>query len=128
MVKTNSKIVIEKIRKILVDCNNFAIDCGYDFEEVTDWKEAGKNIYNAFYDEYLKNNNRYKFATSEIFYDWMSGLPTACSVSNNIFLGSAVDFLGDLLEQTSEERNRFDDRQAEKTACNIIFREIQKAL
>lgn len=128
MRKTNSKIVIEKIRKILVDCNNFAIDCGYNFEEVTDWKAAGKNIYNAFYNEYLKNNNRCKLATSEIFYYWMSGLPTACRVSDDIFLSSAIDFLGDLLEQTSEERNKFDNEQAEKTACNIIFREITKSL
>lgn len=58
--------------------------------------------------------------------DWMQGLPTAFPVSDDVFLRSAVDFLGNILEETKEEKARYSDEQAEKLACNLLYRELEK--
>lgn len=58
--------------------------------------------------------------------DWMQGLPTAFPVADDIFLHSAVDFLGDLLDETEEEKQRFTDEQAEKRSVYLLYRELEK--
>lgn len=56
----------------------------------------------------------------------MQGLPTAFPVADDIFLHSAVDFLGDLLDETEEEKQRFTDEQAEKRSVYLLYRELEK--
>ena len=58
--------------------------------------------------------------------DWMQGLPTAFPVADDIFLHSAVDFLGDLLDETEEEKQRFTEEQAEKSSVYLLYRELEK--
>lgn len=128
-LKTNSKIVLEKIHSILVDCNNFAVEgCGYDFHIVTDWKEAAKNIYKEFLEEKAGDYRFKKYPENVVFMDWMQGLPSMCCVSDDIFLHSAVDFVGGLLEETETEKARFTEEEAEKLAVMLIYREIKKGV
>ena len=43
----------------------------------------------------------------------MAGLATAFPVSDDIFLGSAVDWLADILDETEEEKGRYTEEKAE---------------
>ena len=60
-----------------------------------------------------------------VFQDWAAGLALG-----GLFLYyyniSAVDLLGDILEETETERNKFTEDQAEEMLTRLIFRAIQE--
>ena len=58
---------------------------------------------------------------------WCQGLPSVidtCYYYNR----SAVEDLGDILEETEEERNRYTEQDAERLLSCLIYREIRKEL
>lgn len=119
MLRTNSKKAIENIRAYIVngfDGTNYGIETPETFEEVA------RIIYNTFADEYLYEYNRRR-NEQEVFVEWCAGLPSiidTCYYYNR----SAVTDLGDILEETEEERNRYTEAQAEETLSRLIYREI----
>lgn len=119
MLRTNSKKAIENIRAYIVkgfDGTNYGIETPETFEEVA------TIIYNTFADEYLHEYNRRR-NEQEVFVEWCAGLPSiidTCYYYNR----SAVTDLGDILEETEEERNRYTEAQAEETLSRLIYREI----
>ena len=121
MLRTNTKKAIENIRAYIIngfDGTNYGIETPETFEEVA------RIIYNTFADEYLYEYNRRR-NEQEVFVEWCAGLPSiidTCYYYNR----SAVADLGDILEQTEEERNRYTDEQAETTLSRLIYREICK--
>lgn len=128
-LKTNSKAVKEKIRKLIIDCYESSTEYyGWDGKELaTDYNGICSDILNAFRSEKVNGNLQYKagrISLQDLFTDWMQGLPTAFNLSDDIFLGNAVDFLGDLLEQSETERNKYTSEKAEVTACYLFYREL----
>ncbi len=131
MLRTNSKKAMENIRKEIRDAYEAAEEYFvYDGKEMkTDFPDICRDILGAFKSEKLDGNKIYqsgRVSKQEMFADWMAGLPTAFPVSDDIFLRSAVDFLGNILEETEEEKERFTDEQAEKLSCNLLYRELEK--
>lgn len=131
MLRTNSKKAMENIRKEIMDSYEDANEY-YTFEgreAKTDFNEICADILEAFRIEKLENNCYYiagRANGNEMFMDWMQGLPTAFPVSDDIFLRSAIDFLGNILEETEEEKERYTEDKAEKLACNLLYRELEK--
>lgn len=131
MLRTNSKKAMENIRKEITDSYEAANEY-YTFEgreAKTNFNDICSDILEAFRIEKLENDCYYiagRASKSEMFTDWMQGLPTAFPVADDIFLRSAVDFLGTVLEETEEEKNRYTDEKAEKLACSLLFRELEK--
>lgn len=131
MLRTNSKKAMENIRKEIADSYEAANEY-YTFEgreAKTNFNDICSDILEAFRIEKLENDCYYiagRASKSEMFIDWMQGLPTAFPVADDIFLRSAVDFLGTVLEETEEEKNRYTDEKAEKLACSLLFRELEK--
>lgn len=98
-------------------------------EAKTDFNEICADILEMFRIEKLENNRYYiagRASKSEMFMDWMQGLPTAFPVADDIFLRSAIDFLGNILEETEEEKARYTEDKAEKLACSLLYRELEK--
>lgn len=131
MLRTNSKEVNAKIKNIIIECYNDSNEYyGYEGREMaTDYSGICKDILNAFYNEKCKYDNRYnagRISKQDLFIDWMQGLPTAFIVADDIFLNDALDFLGDLLEQTESEKSKYTTEQAEKTTCYLFYRELTK--
>ena len=131
MLRTNSKQVTDKIKTIITDCYNDSSEYyGWDGREMaTDYKGICKDILSAFEIEKVKHDMRYKanrIGKQDLFYEWMQGLPTAFYVADDIFLKEAVDYLGDLLEQTEKERSKYTSEQAEKTLCWLFYRELTR--
>ena len=119
MLKTNSKQARENIKKYIMD--NFE-GTNYEIEQPETFAETAKIIYQIFKAE--KHDNR-PIAEQALFEDWASGLPSildTCYYYNR----SAVDDLGDILEQTETERNRYTEEEAEKMLTYLIYREITK--
>lgn len=123
MLRTNTKKAIENIRAYIVngfDGTNWGIETPETFEEVA------TVIYNTFADEYLYEYNRRR-NEQEVFVEWCAGLPSiidTCYYYNR----SAVADLGDILEETEEERKRYTEAQAEETLSRLIYREITRGM
>lgn len=78
----------------------------------------------------LKYNALYKAGRInefEAFERWAQGLPSAFNFDYYLG-GQAVDDLGNILEETEEERNRFSYQQAEETLTRLIYREVKKSV
>ena len=131
MRRTNSKEAMEAIKKVIIGSYEAAEEYyTQDGAEMkTEYNDICKDILAAFENEKVKHDCRYKagrISKYSLFCDWMAGLPTAFPVSDDIFLGSAVDWLADILDETEEEKARYTDDKAEATACNILYRELTK--
>lgn len=140
MLKSNSKKAIESIKKYVCDNVNFDTDTVnekyYYVMDLEKRHENGENIdmfsvyahalYNIMYDEVIafsKINRSFQ----ESFIYWCEGLPS-CFDTGYYVNRSAVDDLGDILEQSALERSKYTESQAEKKLSSLIFREIFKVI
>lgn len=131
MRRTNSKETMEAIKNAIMESYEAAEEYyTYDGKEAkTDYNDICKDILTAFENEKVKHDCQYKagrISKYSLFCDWMAGLPTAFPVSGDIFLGSAVDWLANILDETEEEKVRYTDDKAEAAACNLLYRELTK--
>lgn len=126
MLRTNSKKARDNVRTYIVD--HFT---PYDLDDTTpptDTGEIFRYIYNIFLlEKYHTENERryYGYVEGAAFTAWCEGLPSVldtCYYYNR----SAVEDLGDILEQTETERNRYSEQAAEKLLTYMIYREIKK--
>ena len=126
MLKTNSKQVKEKIRALISelfdassydreDLNNADVSEQIKFIAVTCWHEVG------FYHE--KCGETYQ----SVFTHWCEGLPSLLDTAS-YYLHSAIKILGDILEQTETERNRYTEPEAEKLLTYLIYKEVANDL
>lgn len=128
MLRTNSKKAKENLVNYLIDG---ARDCDYIITEgvtndnilysiaSTFNKEMlGFNVYGQSILRYYYHNDLFK-----AFNDWCAGLCSA--INTDYYLHNAVDTLGDILEETKEERNRFTEEQAEEMMTKLLFRTLE---
>ena len=126
MLRTNSKTVKERIRNYIVE----NIDRDY-IEEVTgkdvdnlDYSEIKEALRNIIFEEMEKHHClRGRRGKYYFFKEWAAGLPSALNTLYYYNI-SAVDLLGDILEETEEERNRYTEMQAEEMLTKLLFNEI----
>ena len=130
MIKSNSKKATENLKKYIISIYNTDIDRAdlvavSDGAGLEDFPAVAKNIYICFSDEMIHGYNKRR-NEQEVFSEWCSGLPGVLH-TYDYYLKSAVEVLGDILEETAEERAKFDRSQAEKMLNYLIYREIKKA-
>lgn len=120
MLKTNSKKAHENIRAYIIanyDPTN------YELPETDNFSEIATNIYKTFQSEkYYRAKGIPEFT---LFEEWASGLPSimdTCYYYNR----SAVDDLGEILEETESEKKRYTEREAESFLTRLIYNEIKK--
>ena len=119
MIKTNSKEARQGIREYLLE--NYCPD-GYDeYEETSSLKQIARNVLSCFYDEKVKYDSR-KMIFEDLFLEWLSGLPTILNA--DYYLHSAKAVLGDILQESQEERDRFSEQQAEEQLGRMIWSEL----
>lgn len=98
MRRTNSKEAMEAIKNAIMESYEAAEEYyTYDNKEAkTDYNDICKDILTDFENEKVKYDCQYRagrISKYSLFCDWMAGLPTAFPISDDIFLGSAVDWL-----------------------------------
>lgn len=59
------------------------------------------------------------------FCDWCAGLPNLLDTSV-YYCGSAVDLLGEWLDETEEEKVKYTETEAETMIDSLLYREISK--
>lgn len=118
MIRSNSKKAIENIRKYIID-NFESYDRDINFE---DFKEVRDYIKEVF-DIELGNFRVKQIGLYNAFKEWCQGLPSVldtCYYYNR----SAIKDLGDILEESEEERNKYSEEDAEERLTQLIFREV----
>ena len=119
MLRSNSKAVVAKIHKYIVD----EIDPDYFcLAEAPDFPTACKLILTACEDEKFYNRIRSGLDT---FRDWAQGLPTALNTCY-YYNVSAVNLLADWLEETESEKEKYSESEAEEMITRLIYRELTK--
>ena len=119
MLRSNSKAVVAKIRKYIVD----EIDPDYfGLDEAPDFPTACKLILTACENEKRYNRSRSGFDT---FKDWAQGLPSAFNTMY-YYNVPAVDLLADWMEETEAEKAKYSESEAEEMITRLIYRELTK--
>lgn len=123
-MKTNTKKTAENIRLYIMD--NFTPE-GCTDNPPQEWHEIAAFILDTFRSEkyHLIEDFRYYKNEQTAFADWCAGLPSVldcCYFYNR----SAVDDLGAILEETTEEKARYTDAEAENLLTALIYRELKK--
>lgn len=124
-VKTSSKRAIENVRKYIMDGFDGS---SYGWEDAESFEEIAQCIMTAFYVERAKplvEDTPYFKSYQDAFIDWCAGLPSIIDTCY-YYDRSAIADLGDILDQTIAERERFSEQQAEDTLSYLIFREVLK--
>lgn len=122
MLKTNSKKAIEKIKNYIME-NYTPENYGEEAENKKTFEEIATYILQTARKE--KQGDCRLHSDQEIFSDWTQGLPSLLYCE--YYLKSAVEILGNLLEETEAERAKYDEQKAEQTLTWLIYRELRKA-
>lgn len=133
MLRTNSKKAISNLDNYLL---GYAEDIAaehdaellfdYDLSNINQFADCVLNYH--FYDEAIRHNARYearRISHYELFREWAAGLPLPIFDYFN-FNGDAKKILGDILEETEEERDRFSESDAENMLTRIIYNRLVK--
>ena len=123
-LKSNSKAVNEAVKAYILDnfdTSNYTPD--YDNVNVSNIKEVCKAILECCSKEkfYLSYSN-----TQSMLIDWMQGLPSILDTAPILYSGSAIDLIGNWLQQTEKEKSKYDETTAEQFALYLISRMIIK--
>lgn len=140
MLRTNSKKARENLRKFIVENTDYE-GYGYDddFEKSrnlasnfkgNDWFSPYKFfLIKTFYEEKEQRDKR-NMRRFELFREWAQGL-AGCGLFDYYCYRekyNPVDLLGDILEETEEERKRFSEDEAAEKLTQLIFNELYKGV
>ena len=123
MLKTNSKKARENIRNYIVE--NFSPE-NYTDTPPTDYHGIALFIYDTFRSEKWNGMEKYYRGNEwKAFLDWCSGLPSVLDTCY-FYNRSAVEDLGNILEETETERKQYEESTAENLLTMLIYNEIRK--
>lgn len=120
MLRSNSKKAIGNLGAWLLKT-----ETGWEKDPTT--AEEAAEIIAGFFNDYLgdENSNLHRYELRRlgnyqaIFTDWLAGLP--CRIGDAIYLESATDIIGDILEETKEERAKYSESEAEAKLCALVW-------
>lgn len=125
MLRTNTKKAAANVRAYIMD--NFTPE-GYTDNPPQEFHEVSAFILDTFRREkyHLPQDFRYYHNCEQLaFRDWCAGLAgvlDTCYYYNR----SAVDDLGEILEEIEAEKARFTEERAEQLLTDLIYRELKK--
>lgn len=126
MLKTNCKIVREKIRAYIMNGENVEEYAPEGTPHGT-FEEVAAAVYADFLRWYDCGFTAKRYPNElDAFCNWAAGLPSIIDTCYYYNI-SAVDLLGDICEETAAERSKYTEEQAERTMSYLIYREITKA-
>lgn len=122
MLKTNSKVARENIKKYIVNNTDFTGYEKYENINMNDFKTVADAILNICKEEkkHIKYINNF-----EMFKDWMQGLPS-CGLGD-FYYYNAIKPLQEILQQSDTDIKKYSEAQSEQLLCNLIYKEIEKA-
>ena len=123
MLTTNSKVVRERVRSYILENSEDIVEV-MDYEGVP--HEHGDDILKYIWVDYMRREGDFSRGVSyqDGFAQWGSGLPY--NIFDYYYNVEAVKLVGDILDETEEERSRFSESDAEKMMSYLIFREVSR--
>lgn len=134
MLKMNSRKALENTDNYLLQFaddiaaeNKDVLSFDYDLQEIGDLCKCIYNYY--FMEEAVRFDKRLqagRISLQELFIEWTQGLP-ACGVFDFWTYRTYCDpvaILGDILEETTEEREKFTDQQAAEKLTYMIWKRL----
>lgn len=118
MLKTNSRQARENLKAYIMKNWNIETE-----EQGKTWKEKKTEIIETFERCAYRSEYERKQKRGEAFAYWLSGLPRSLG---DFYLNQAVKDLGDILEQTEDERNRYEESESERVLSYLIYREVNR--
>lgn len=125
MLKSNCKKVKEALRKYIVDgYDGSGFDEGTPEAEAKTFEEMARvillDVKRVYGNEVWRNPH---FTWQDAFVKWCSDLQDLVD-TDYCCHGTAVKILGDMLEETEEERSRFTESEAETMLSRLLYREL----
>ena len=124
MLRTNSKIVRERVRSYILENSEDIREC-MDFDGVA--HDHADDVFKYIWQDYMENAGNYisrGVSYQEDFAQYGSGLPW--HIFDYYYNVEAVELVGDILDETEEERARFCERDAERLMSYLIFKECSR--
>ena len=118
MLKTNSRQAKENLKSYIMTAWNLEPE-----EQGRTWEETREAIKESFYFQAYRSEYERKQNKQEAFKNWLSGLPHGLG---DFFLCQAVEDLGNILNQTEAERNKYTEDQANESLAYLIYREVMQ--
>lgn len=128
MIKSNSKAAKQAIKDFIL--NELFDGSNYGIETPATFSEAARLIWAEFC-KFKSNDNYYRgWNESDIFADWISGLP---SITNGApyylyYQADPVQIVARILQEDPAEAARFTEDQAAALLTKLIYREIIAAV
>lgn len=130
MLRTNSLAARANINDYITTVKDRIID---EYEAAPDTIDAPESLAwyimnEMFYNEKCKHDLAYKahrISEYDLFKEWAQGL-SCCGLFDYYYHPEAREILGDILEETEEERNKYTEEQAEELLTNLIYRELKR--
>ena len=125
MLKTNSEKAIENVRAYICEDSEYLNECAeYDGVTLTTAADFAAYAYRLFTEQ--KRGDKRRLSTYALFEEWASGLALG-GMFDYYYRPTAKRILGDILEESEAERDKYTEAQAESLLTLLIFREMQKA-
>lgn len=125
MLKTNSKKAMENIRAYICEDAEYLNECAeYDGVKLTTAADFAAYAYDLFLEQ--KKGDKRRLSVYALFVEWASGLALG-GMFDYYYRPTAKRILGDILEESEAEREKYTESQAEALLTLLIFREMQKA-
>lgn len=124
MLKTNSKKVTQKIKNWVIENSDFE---GYDnlpVKSPSSFADYAANLYFIF----KKEKSDPILSEQSNFICWLAGLPASINSADYYYNNSSVAILADILEETPEEKSKFDELEAERMMSYLIYKAIIKEI
>ena len=118
MLRTNSKQARENVRAYIMKIYN--AEFSENGKNPQSFEEAKEQIKKQFETATKGWDN----STQSNFKSWLHGLPGILSTEDYLCYNSAVEILGDILEQGKIERSKYGEHQSENQISYMIFKEI----
>ena len=127
MLKSNSKKAKQNIMKYIRDCSEEYIVNEYSSEYWDKYNLKNDNELCSCILDIFEAEKHYEIERTwksyyEIFVEWLQGLPLEFTY---YYHPIAVRDLGNILEETEEERSRYSESDAENALSHLIYREIK---
>lgn len=125
MLKANTKQAMQNIKNYIMrnfDCTNYTETAPEGFSETATF------ILKCFRSEKYSTPEDFRYYHNvEIaaFRDWCAGLPSVLDTCY-FYNRSALDDLGEILEQSETEKAKYTETQAENTLTDLIYRELTR--
>ena len=118
MLKTNSKKAIENLKAYIMESWN--IEQG---EDQRTWPETKKAIQESFIVEAYNSKYQRQQNRQEAFIEWLQGLPRGLG---DHVLCRGQETLGQILEETEKEQQKYEEMESQKRLSYLIYREVFK--